>query len=446
MRSFLSELGERFGVSGAALPEKPIWLHAASVGEAKAVKNLAAILKEKFPAAAVMITTSTWAGRTEALKLTPHARLLPLDFYPFMKKFITRARPGILLIAETEIWPNMLVCAAAAGVKICIINGRMSQKTLILYRIFFPLTAKIFSGVEKILAASVPDAANYAKLLKDDSKVAVTGNMKYDALDTGPDKLEGINVFLKKISWTGKTVWTAASTHRGEEEAILDSYLALKKTSPGLKLVIVPRHPERAGETRALLALKNIPFIVWSDRARGMFPYSSPFMGKGEGGGRETSPFSSPLAGEGEGGGSPDCLLVDEIGWLINFYSLSAAAFVGGTLVNVGGHNLLEPASFSKPVLFGPYVQNTREAAEMLLKTRGGFMVEDGEELRARLAVLLKDPKLLKTAGGNAKKALENLQGATAKTIAIIEKYVAAQQQENHGDTENTEKHGGKTP
>lgn len=383
MKSLAGELRERLALAPPVFNERPVWLHAASMGEVKAVSRLAPELAALFKAPLLM-TSSTAAGRAEAARLGAEARLAPLDFYPLAASFIATARPRLLALVETEIWPATLYAAALAGVPVYMVNARISGGTAALYRALAPLSRLAFSGVKKVLAQSERDAERFSRLPGLEGKVTVTGNLKHDMLGisaAGADKVKG---FIAAAGWQGAPVFTAGSTHPPEEPVIIDAWLAAKKKVPGLRLALVPRHPERLVETEALLKARGVAYSLWS------------------------------------GPKAADCLVVDAMGLLQALYAESAVCFVGGTLDDTGGHNLLEPALFGKPALFGPNYRNARHAGDTLLKMKGGFLAETAPQMADILSGLLTDPAALQAARENSSKTLAALKGATAKTIQAI--------------------------
>ncbi|MDO8803826.1 MAG: glycosyltransferase N-terminal domain-containing protein [Elusimicrobiota bacterium] len=386
MKTLGGEVKERLAVCPPVFPARPVWVHAASMGEVKAASKLAPELAGIFKAP-LLITSSTAAGRAEAARLGAEARIAPLDFYPFAAAFISAARPLMLVLVETEIWPATLYAAANAGVPVFMVNARISNRTAALYRALAPLSRLAFTGVKQVLAQTEQDARRFRSLPGLEGKVSVTGNLKHDMLGVSAAGQDKVRDFLEASAWDGYPVFTAGSTHPSEEPVIIEAWLEAKKKNPGLKLALVPRHPERLLESEAVLKAHGAAFIRWS----------------------------STVIPEGT-----DCLLVDAMGLLQAFYAFSSVCFVGGTLDDTGGHNLLEPALFSKPVLFGPNYRNARNAGEALLKEKGGFLTETAPQMAETICLLLKDPAALKSAQENAARTLASLQGATAKTLAVI--------------------------
>ncbi len=385
MKSLGGEVRERLGLGEPAEGPRPVWIHAASLGEVKAVSKLAPELAKAFNAP-LLFTSSTASGRAEASKLG-EARLAPLDFYPCADSFIGRRRPLMLVVAETEIWPATLYAAARAGVPVFMVNARISQKTFSLYRALWPLTRLAFSGVKQVLAQTAADAGRFRLLAGLEGRVTETGNLKHDLLGVSAAGQDKVREFLEASDWHGCPVFTAGSTHPAEEPVIIEAWLEARKKVSNLKLVLVPRHPERLSESEAALRKASAAYLRWS----------------------------SPVVHYGS-----DCLLVDEMGLLQAFYAVSDVCFVGGTLDDTGGHNLLEPALFAKPSLFGPNYRNARHAGDALIKGKGGFLAETAPQLAEILTSLLTDRAAMTAAQLNSSKVLASLQGATARTMAVI--------------------------
>lgn len=390
LKKLNKELKERFSLVKYPHLKNPIWIHAASVGEVKALFTLLHKLKSNNPDSDIIITSSTAAGRQAAKKLTKFSYLLPLDFFPLMLKFMNKIKPKMLLIAETELWPNMLYLAGRLNIQTFLINARLSEKSFKSYNLISPLVHLILKNVDGIFCQSESDMQRYGKILGKRKKIECTGNIKYDNINADSSKTPETQNYFEKLNWKKVKIITAGSTWKGEDKIIAKAYLFNKRTIGNLKLIIAPRHPETAHETAAMLDNFGIHYIKWSERLDVKF------------------------------GSDIDCILLDEMGWLNDFYSSSDLAFVGGTLVKIGGHNLLEPSLFSKPVLFGPHIKNTKEAAQTLIKFGGGFMVKNEKDLAGRIALLIKNPSMLTSASKMSKKALESLQGATEKTMKEI--------------------------
>lgn len=403
LKTLPAELGARLALNVPSFTARPLWFHAASVGEVKALRKIVPALRGLHPLKPVMITTSTSSGRTEALRLTPHAFLLPLDCYPLMRRFMAGTRPELLIITETELWPNLLYAAGRTGVKVIMINARISSRTLAFYRGIAPVARLMFANISRIAVQSRGDFERYKLLPCGADALALTGNLKHDLVDPRPQGGAEILKFIEEAGWKDKTIFCAGSTHPEEEDVILRAFLAIKARLPDTRLIMAPRHPETARETAARISGRGLTAPLWSQRAH--IRPAAPSAAE-----RQSAAYSGP-----------DCLLVDEMGWLADIYRYADIVFVGGTLDGTGGHNVLEPSAFSKPVLFGSDVRHTSEGAQALMDKNGGFMVKTAGELAERTISLLENPPALKAAGAASKAALESLQGATQKTLALLE-------------------------
>ena len=384
MKSLGGELGERLALHPPLPPRPPVWVHAASLGEVKAACKLAPELAAALNAP-LLITTSTAAGRAEAARLTPYAVLAPLDWYPLAARFIAAAKPRMLIVVETEIWPATFLAAARAGVPVFLANARISPRTQTLYKLLWPLSRLVFSGVARVLAQSEADARRFRDLPGLADKVEDTGNLKHDQLGLAGAGQKAFDA-VKAAGWQSSSIFTAGSTHPQEDPVVIEAWQRAKKAVPGLKLVIAPRHTERMSETESALRSAGVKFFKLSE---------------------------APADGA-------DCMAVDCSGLLQAFYSISQVCFVGGTLDRTGGHNLLEPSLFARPVLFGPNYRNARTAGERLIEKRGGFLTETAAQMADRLVELLTDPAGLEAAGKNSAAALSSLKGATAKTLTAL--------------------------
>jgi 3-deoxy-D-manno-octulosonic-acid transferase len=392
----LSERFVRYGREKGAGFENALWIHAASVGEARSVAGLMEHIRERFPSRKIIVTSSTAAGR-EAAKNALKADLCllaPLDFYPLQKKFIRIFRPACLIVVETELWPSMFAAAGGAGVKICVANGRLSAKSARGYGLLKPLFKLMAKNAAKVLAQSPEDAARYVSIGFPAEKVTATGNIKYDLLAHSPSRALQAEEIITKLGWRDSKLLVCGSVHPLEEELFVPLIKTLRKTVPGFKIAIAQRHLERQPALLMLLQGEGIYFAMLSDRLKSNAPSGA------------------------------DCLVLDAMGWLTAFYSVSTAAFVGGTIAPRGGHNLLEPAVTGRPVLFGPNTWNTPDVAAALLKSGGGISIKPGDAAD-KIAALFCDPQGLALAAKNAAVTAESFRGATEKTAALVEDVIA---------------------
>lgn len=381
------ELKERLAVELPALPKNALWFHAASMGEVKAISVLAPRLAEKLDKD-FFITTSTATGKKEALKITKNVSLMPVDFYPFVKKLIEQAKPAMLINAETEIWPAAFHLADKYGIPVYMASARMSQGTFSLYKKLSPLTEYIFRGVRKVLCQTEADAERYRRLKGLENKVYVTGNLKYDQTAAAKENTE-IKELIRIFNPDSKPLFTAGCTHPEEEETILEGYKKAIADIPGLKLIIAPRHLEQISVTKRNIERSGLSCSLWPDMPAAETEKSS-------------------------------VLLINRTGILQALYSCSTVCFVGGTLDKTGGHNLLEPSLFSKPVLFGPNYRTAKAAGDALIKNKGGFIISTANDLTEKLKALVLYSDALAAAENNSGRTIKELQGATQRTLDMI--------------------------
>jgi 3-deoxy-D-manno-octulosonic-acid transferase len=387
LRDLPEELGERLGrlppEALARLAGRPVlWVHAASAGEVAAAAEILRRIKAGPDAPAVLLTTTTRAGRDAAARLpcVDAAALAPIDCWPAVSRFLGRVKPYALALVETELWPNAIELSARAGLRIGVVNGRISERSFPRYRLIAPFLRPFMRRIDRAAARTETDARRFAVLGLPPERILVAGNMKYDRLSSGDERGRAE---LARLGWQAAPVLVAASTHPGEEEALLEAFAVLRGRFPDLKLVLAPRHVERADAAARTLEERGLAFCR--------------------------------LGGQAPPGAC--VLLVDAMGWLPSFFACARAAFVGGTLVPVGGHNVLEPAAAGIPVLFGPHTWSTREAAEALLACGGGFQVSDAASLQAVLGRLLDSPEAAPASGRKALALLRSWQGATQRTL-----------------------------
>jgi len=391
LRDLPAELNERLGGlpagARAKLAGRPVlWVHAASAGEVTAVSEILRRLRQRPAAPAVLVTTTTRAGRDAAARLpwVDAAVLAPIDCWPAVRRFLRQVRPYALVLVETELWPNMIELSARAGLKVGLVNGRISERSFPRYRLAARLLRPLLRRLTRVAARTEVDGQRFVALGVPRDRVLVAGNMKYDRLTSGDERGRAE---LARLGWQESPVLVAASTHPGEEEILLEAFSGLRRRLPGLKLVLAPRHVERADDAAAALQKAGLLFCRLG----------------------------------GESPAEACVLLVDAMGWLPSFFVCARVAFVGGTLVPVGGHNVLEPAVAGIPVIFGPYVEHTREAAQALLACGGGFQVSDASSLAEVLERLLGTAETSASAGRNAQALVRSWQGATQRTLGHLE-------------------------
>jgi len=311
----------------------------------------------------------------------------PLDLPGFPGRVLDRLRPILILVAETEIWPGLLFAAARRGVPTAIVSGRVSPKAFVWYRRARALFAPALGTVSRLCVQSGEDARRFLALGARPDRVIVTGSLKSGAspsCDSRPP-------WLAAIGGGERPIFVAGSTHAGEEEAVLRAFAAARREVPHALLVLAPRHPRRFGEVASLVGGSGLSCVLRSDLAR-----------------REKEAKGAP--------GEPAVILLDTIGELAGCYRSATVAFVGGSLVDIGGHNLFEPALSRCPVLFGPHTQNSEDAARRLIEAKGAERVTDEGELTLWLARLLADPQGAKAMG---ERAFEAVAAAAAEPVRL---------------------------
>jgi len=389
------DLAQRFGRLGDGLPPEPrCWIHAVSVGESAAAVPLVEEIRRRWPELGIVVSTITPTGaRIVAERLAGAAthRYFPIDLPGPVRRALDAARPRFFIAIETELWPNFLRALARRRIPAMIANGRISDRSFRRYRWVRVLMRRVLANVSVFAMQTEEDARRIIALGAPPSRVVVTGNLKSDLVPGAAGDEPAI--WRERLGLGADArLWIAGSTHRGEEALVLDAFLSARTRCPGLALLLAPRHPERAGEVEDLI------------RARGLAPVR-----------RSRLPA----------GGAPGAVVIlDTVGELAALYALAEVVFVGGSLVPIGGHNVLEPAMRGKPVLVGPHTSNFREGAELLQRSGGGLVVKDGPELERELARLLEDRDLARRMGEAARDAFAGRQGAVSATLDLIGRHL----------------------
>jgi 3-deoxy-D-manno-octulosonic-acid transferase len=398
-------LRQRLGYIGTGLPPEPrCWVHAVSVGEAITAIPLVEAIRRRWPELAVVLTTVTPTGARIVIdRLSPVAthRYFPLDLPGPVQRAIAAIKPRFFIGMETELWPNFLGALAGRGIPSMIANGRISDRSFRRYRWVSFLTPRMLASVTVFGMQSQEDARRIIALGASPERVVVTGSLKTDAEPESAGNRELWEKLLRLAR--GERVWVAGSTHRGEEEIVAEVFGHLRTDYPDLVLVLAPRHPERVPEVERLLVNRGLSAVRRSQL---------------------------PTARRGQ-----PVIILDTVGELARLYRLAEVVFVGGSLVPTGGHNMLEPALRSKPVLFGPYTSNFRDSAELILEVGAGRRVADAAGLEAELRVLLEKPDMARAMGEAGFQAVIRRQGGVRATLELIERYlVAGESGERHGE------------
>lgn len=389
-------LRQRFGAIPASLAggsEKPtLWVHAVSVGEVAASSAVIATLRQKFPSHRVLVSTTTSTGQKLAVRRfgAENAFYFPLDFAFAIRPYLEALRPELVVVAETEFWPNFLRLAKHSGARIAVINCRISDRSFPGYkrfRFWLPkLLEETLANVDLFLAQTEEDRQRLIAIGAAESKVTVAGNLKFDV--TPPPSPAIVESLRDSFSRTGAgPILVCGSTLEDEEGLLLSSFRNVLANHPKAVMILAPRHPERFPEVAALVEKLS-------------FPMSRRSLWSGE-----------PLAGS--------VLLIDTIGELSVLYSLSTVAFVGGSLVPRGGHNILEPALYGVPIVTGSHYENFRDVVNFFA-SRNAVRIVGVAELPLVFLELIGNDKERATLGKNALAALESQRGATNKTIAAL--------------------------
>ncbi len=383
--AYRQRIFERLGFINK-IPVPIIWVHCVSVGEFRAATVLIDQLIKNYPDHRVLVTTTTPTG-SQAVLEHYHSEVLhfyfPFDLPLVINRYIKQINPAICLLLETEIWPNLIHALDKNNIPTLLVNARLSQRSLEKYQKFAPNLAWKTLNKFTIIATQNQNSANrFIKLGADTGKVITTGNIKFDQ---NPSTDKAISKKLKTIIDKRKIV-VFASTHKGEEAQIIDAYLNHKDNIDAL-LVIVPRHPERFNEVYKLAQKNQLNMVKRSSNKS-----------------------------------CKDCdlLLGDSMGEMMNYFDIADVVFMGGSLNNTGGHNMLEPAALSKPILFGPNVFNFAEISSDLLEQNGAIQVANADDLFKSIILLLTDTKTAKTLGKNANQYFKSQQGAVDNLIKQV--------------------------
>jgi 3-deoxy-D-manno-octulosonic-acid transferase len=388
---YLRHIGERFGFYRARPAAPLIWLHAVSVGETRAAAPLVARLQSRYPGHKILLTHMTPTGRETGKQLFGDQVLqcyLPYDFPFAVKRFLDHFRPEIGLLMETEIWFNLVRTCKKIEMPLLLVNARMSEKSAGKYMWFETVSRQSLQALAAIAAQTDADARRLAKLGA--PTVTITGNLKFDMV-VPPSAIERGNALRTQFG-AERPVFLAASTRDGEEVLILQATSKLQ--IPGLLTVLVPRHPQRFGQVAEILTKLGIRFQRRSE--------------------------DRPIATETQ------VVLGDSMGEMFAYYAACDLAFIGGSLLPLGGQNLIEAAAVGKPVLVGPHTFNFAEATELAIQAGAALRVADATELAEVVRDLLATPERIKAMSVAALTFAERHRGATERLMALIEPYLKA--------------------
>jgi 3-deoxy-D-manno-octulosonic-acid transferase len=387
---YRQRIGERFGFGMPRLNRPAIWVHAVSVGEVQAAAPLVRALRKRHPGVPLVLTTMTPTGSERVRALfgdTVIHSYVPYDLAGPVHRFFDWARPALAIIMETELWPNLYHECGQRQVPLVLASARVSLRSVRYYRLLIPLFRNTLANGILIAAQTPVDAERFCLLGANPARTHVTGNIKFDF--ELPDEIGARGRELRENLGRHRPVWVAASTHDGEEIAALEAHDQVLERHPGVLLILVPRHPERFALVAALLDSRGISYVTRSSGARP--------------------------------GPATRVLLGDSMGELTTFYAAADVAFVGGSLVRVGGHNLLEPVALGVPVLTGPHNENAADIAALLFDCGAALMVLDWAALAAELGWLLADEPERHRRGVAGSQAIAANRGALTRLLALVD-------------------------
>jgi 3-deoxy-D-manno-octulosonic-acid transferase len=393
-RSYLGRWRERFGFFPPPGFRESIWIHAVSVGEVNAAVPLIEALMRKHADLPFVVTTITPTGSERVQKLFGERVFhvyLPYDLPASVSRFLERVKPRLGVIMETEIWPNLFNACEKRRIPLVVANARLSQKSLRGYGPVRPLARLAIRSARHVAAQSRADAQRLLELGADPARLSVLGNIKFDM--AVPDELGARGRALREAWGPHRPVWIAASTHEGEELPVLKAHAAVLRRFPDALLLIAPRHPERFRPVA--LACRSLGFTT---RTR---------------------------SEDDSAGTASQCFVVDTLGELLHYYAAADVAFVGGSLVPIGGHNLLEPAALSVPVVVGPDTFNFEAITANLVEQGGAAQIFDADALGAIIVRFLADEAGRRRMGSQARQVFERERGAVARNIEAIERVLA---------------------
>ena len=377
-----------------------IWIHAVSVGETLTVKALIADLRAQYPRLRIFLSTTTIAGQQVAKK---NLQVDGVFYFPFDWTFTVRrtlavVKPRLFVMVETEIWPNLLRECRERGIKTVVINGRISAKSYPRYRLVRPLFRRVLADIDRFCMQSDESARRIIDLGADPARVTVTGSLKFDSLPTSALVSHGRprELVLRYFRVPpARVVLVAGSTMKQEDAAVLRAFARIRSITPGALLVVAPRQRERFDEVERLARDEGFSVARRSNLAVDADPRA-------------------------------DVVVLDTFGELAQVYQIATVVFVGGSLADYGGHNILEPAIFGKPIVFGPHMHNFREIADTFLTNHAAVQVQSERELEEALRNLVADPVRRAALGAAARALVETNRGAKDKTMAVVSELVPA--------------------
>jgi 3-deoxy-D-manno-octulosonic-acid transferase len=393
---YVGSLKQRLGYLPVSLNldgDDSIWVHAVSVGEVLAAQSVISELRRSYPRLRVFLSTTTLAGQQLARRSVADVDgvfYFPFDWTFAVRRTLDRVKPQLFVIVETEIWPNLLRECRRRGVKTILVNGRISYRSFPRYRIVRPFFKRVLADIDRFCVQGDEALRRLVALGADPSRITVTGSLKFDSLEVIPTPGRGRERVLRFFRMSpNRPVLVAGSTLKGEEEAVVHAFNRLRTSGGNPLLVIAARHPERFGEVERLCRQEGLTTVRRTELPIDAEPRS-------------------------------DAVILDTIGELAQVYQIATVVFVGGSLVRAGGHNILEPAVFGKPIVFGPYMENFAEIAEAFLSNDAAVQVRSDRELASAVVGLMGDPVRRARLGAAARALVDANRGAREKTLAVV--------------------------
>jgi len=387
---------QRFGFVPVRYGVRPaIWIHAVSLGEVNLTRVFVEQIRRRLPGFELLVSTTTDTGYARACALYGPENVFrfPLDFSWCMRRAIRRVRPSVIVLVELEVWHNLSALARAHGIPVVVINGRLSEKSFSRYRRVGWLVRPMFESLAFAAVQDQVSAERFKAIGVPADRVVVTGSMKFDTAQVA-DGIEGAESLAALLGVTDSVkLWVAGQTGPGEESIVLEAHRRVLREVPEARLAIVPRKPERFDEAASLIAKAGFRPVRRS---------------------RMTAEGAREALAEDE------VILGDTLGELRKFYSIAEIAFVGRSLVPMGGSDMMEAAGLAKPVIVGPYTANFAEPVRLLLAAEGAMVVHDGEELAETLIRLFQDPARAATMGKRGQETIRSNQGASKRTVDMV--------------------------
>jgi 3-deoxy-D-manno-octulosonic-acid transferase len=377
---------------------RPVWIHAVSVGEVMGTLPLIKKLKKEYPDIKIILSTVTSTGNYVAssrIKEADYIIYLPFDLTIIVKRVINIINPRLFIIFESEIWPNLLRCMGSKNIPIIILNGRISNRSYKKYMLFKRFFKKVLNNISFFCMQSHGDLKRIVGIGANENRVIVTGNIKYDQVE---EEIRGNDINRLKDSLgidNNKIIFIAGSTHKDEEKIVIDVFNELRENYNNLLLILAPRHPERVKEVISIIERYGYKYIKRSDMLKGSRKENN-----------------------------VDIIVIDTVGELGKIYSIGDIIYVGGSLVDFGGHNILEPAIYKKPVIFGPYMQNFEEISNNMKENFGGIEVKNRNDFTREVKRLLNNKDLRDKLGELAYKVIEKNRGVTERNMEVIRNYL----------------------